>query len=125
ARGGASLAPSAGLAMDPAARAERALAAAQASFQAGAFEAALGLLGTAEAGPLDEFQRARVDLARGQIAFASGHGSDAASRLLLNAARRLEPLDLGLARETYLIASGAGGLARHLGGGARRPARGR
>ena len=57
---------------DPARRADRALAAAQASFQAGAFDAALGLLATAEAGPLDEFQRARVELLRGQVAFASG-----------------------------------------------------
>ena len=57
---------------DPARRADRALAAAQASLQAGAFDAALGLLATAEAGPLDEFQRARVDLLRGHVAFASG-----------------------------------------------------
>ena len=47
---------------DPARRADRALAAAHASLQAGAFDPALGLLATAEAGPLDEFQRARVDL---------------------------------------------------------------
>src|SRR5215469_2674040 len=98
-------------------QAERALAAALVSFQAGAFETALQLVAAAEAGPLDEFQRARVDLVRGQIAFASGRGSDAASRLLLNAARRLEPFDLGLARETYLIAWGAGVIAGLLGGG--------
>src|SRR5215469_11653525 len=95
----------------------RAQAAALVSFQAGAFETALQLVAAAEAGPLDEFQRARVDLVRGQIAFASGRGSDAASRLLLNAARRLEPFDLGLARETYLIAWGAGVIAGLLGGG--------
>ena len=62
---------------DPARRAERALAAAQASLQAGAFDPALGLLATAEAGPLDEFERARVDLLRGHVAFASGLGRDA------------------------------------------------
>ena len=50
---------------DPARRADRALAAAQASLQAGEFDAALGLVATAEAGPLDEFQRALVDLLRG------------------------------------------------------------
>jgi DNA-binding CsgD family transcriptional regulator len=94
------------LTVDPARRAERTLAAAQASFQAGAFEAALALLATAETGALDEFQRARVDLVRGQIAFASGLSSDAPP-LLLKAARRLEPIDLGLARETYLTAWGA------------------
>ena len=98
------------LTADPARRAERALAAAQASLQAGAFDAALGLLATAEAGPLDEFQRARVDLLRAHIAFASGLGSDAPP-LLLKAARRLEPFDLELARETYLVAWGAAGFA--------------
>ena len=56
---------------EPARRAERALAAAQAKHQAGAFDAALGLLAIAEAGPLDELQRAQVDLLRAQIAFAS------------------------------------------------------
>jgi len=94
------------LTADPARQAGRALTAAQASFQAGAFEAALGLVTTAEAGPLDEFQRARVDLLRGQLAFASGLASDGPP-LLLKAARRLEPFDLGYARETYLVAWGA------------------
>jgi DNA-binding CsgD family transcriptional regulator len=84
-------------------RAERALAAAHAKYQAGAFDAALGLLAAAEAGPLDELQRARSDLLRGQIAFASSRGSDAPP-LLLKAARRFEPLDQRLARETYLQA---------------------
>jgi DNA-binding NarL/FixJ family response regulator len=91
---------------EPAQRSERALAAAQVSLQAGAFDAALGLLATAEAGPLDEFQSARVDLLRGEVAFASGFVSEAAS-LLLKAARRFELLDLDLARETYLDAWGA------------------
>ena len=103
------------LTADPARRAERTLAAAQANFQAGAFDAALGLLATAEAGPLDEFQRARADLVRGHVAFASGLGSDAPP-LLLKAARRLEPFDLELARETYLTAWRAAGMAGHLAG---------
>jgi DNA-binding CsgD family transcriptional regulator len=94
------------LTVDPARRAERALAAAQATLQAGAFEAALGLLATAEAGPLDEFQRARVELMRGHVAFASGLLGDAPA-LLLKAGRRLEPFDLELARRTYLTAWGA------------------
>jgi ATP/maltotriose-dependent transcriptional regulator MalT len=101
---------SAELTVDPARRAERALAAARAIFQAGAFEAALGLVATAEAGPLDEFQRAWVDLVRGQLAFASGLASNAPP-LLLKAARRLELIDLGLARETYLTAWGAASVA--------------
>jgi DNA-binding CsgD family transcriptional regulator len=104
------------LTVDPARRAERTLAAAQASLQAGAFDAALGLLATAEIGALDEFQRARVDLVRGKVAFASGRSGDA-PHLLLNAARRLEPFDLELARETYLTAWGAAVTAGHLAGG--------
>jgi DNA-binding CsgD family transcriptional regulator len=102
--------------VDPARRAERALAAAQASSQAGAFEMALGLLATAETGPLDELQNAWVDLLRGQIAFASGMGSDAAP-LMLQAARRFELFDLDLARETYLDAYQAAQIAGHLAGG--------
>ena len=43
---------------EPAPRSERALAAAQASLQAGAFEAAAELLNIAAAGPLDELQQA-------------------------------------------------------------------
>jgi DNA-binding CsgD family transcriptional regulator len=91
------------LTVDPARLVERTLAAAQASMQAGALDKARGLLVMTEAWPLDELQGARVDLLRGQIAFASGMGSDAPP-LLLKAARRLEPLDLDLARETYVDA---------------------
>jgi DNA-binding CsgD family transcriptional regulator len=99
---------------DPARRADRALAAAQAKIQAGVFDAAVKLLGMAEAAPLDELQRARVDLLRAQLAFAANRGSDAPP-LLLRAAKRLEPIDADLARETYLDALNAalfaGGLA--------------
>ena len=91
------------LTVDPAHLVQRTLAAAQASMQACALGKARGLLVMTEAWPLDELQGARVDLLRGQIAFASGMGSDAPP-LLLSAARRLEPLDLDLARETYLDA---------------------
>jgi DNA-binding CsgD family transcriptional regulator len=94
------------LTQDSARRTNRALAAAQANLHAGAFDAALGLLPAAEAGARDELQRARAELLRGQIAFASSVGSDAPP-LLLRAAKRLEPLDLELARETYLDAWGA------------------
>jgi DNA-binding CsgD family transcriptional regulator len=91
------------LTADPARYTERILAAAQASLQAGAFGKALELLATAEAGALDEFASARVDLLRGQIILASGLAADAPS-LLLKAAKQLEPHDRGLARETYLSA---------------------
>jgi DNA-binding CsgD family transcriptional regulator len=95
---------------DPARRGHRALDAAEASFQAGAFDAALGQAATAEAGAPDEFQRTRVDLLRAHVAFGAGLWTDALP-LLLKAARRLEAFDLDLARETYLIAWGAAGLA--------------
>ena len=108
ARGGAAAAAAflqraVALSVDSRLRAERALAAAESTFQAGAFDAALQLVATAEDGPLDESQRARVDLLRGQIAFASGL-SDDAPQLLLKAARRLERVDVDFARQTYLIA---------------------
>jgi DNA-binding CsgD family transcriptional regulator len=98
------------LTKDPARRSVRALTAAQASLQAGEFDTALGLAATAEAGPLDEFQRALVDLLRAQVAFGLGVWSDAPP-LLLKAARRVASFDLDLARETYLTAWGAAGLA--------------
>ncbi len=91
------------LTRDPERRADRALAAAQASLEAGAFETALGLVAAAEVGSLDELQRARVDLLRAEAAYAQSRGSDAPP-LLLRAAKTLEPLDLKLARETYLDA---------------------
>jgi DNA-binding CsgD family transcriptional regulator len=103
------------LTADPARHADRVLAAAQASMQAGAFGKALALLTTAEAGPLEEFASARVDLLRGQIAFAMGQGSDAPP-LLLKAAKRLEPLNRDLARDTYLSAWMAAAFAGHFAG---------
>jgi DNA-binding CsgD family transcriptional regulator len=87
-------------------RAQRALAAAQAKFRAGALDDTLGLLDTAQAGVLGDVERARAELLRAQTAFVSSHGSDA-SLLLLDAARQLVPLDPTLARETYLEALSA------------------
>ncbi len=91
---------------EPARRAGRALAAAQAKYQAGAPDAALRLLAMAQAGPLDELGRARVELLRAQLAADLGRGRDAPG-LLLKAAKRLEPLHLGLARDAYRDAFGA------------------
>ena len=88
---------------DPARRGERLLAAARAKRDAGALDAALGLLVAVEAGPRDALQSAEVDHLRGQIALEQQRGSDAAW-LLLSAARRLEPLNAELARETHLEA---------------------
>jgi DNA-binding CsgD family transcriptional regulator len=98
---------------DPARRAGRALAAANTKFQAGAFGAAQDLVAVAEVGPLSEFEQARVDLLRAQLAFVANRGGDA-PLLLVKAARRLEPIDTGLARATYLDALTASTLAGRL-----------
>jgi DNA-binding CsgD family transcriptional regulator len=89
------------LTRDPARRSRRALTAAKAKHLAGAHETARELLTVAEAGPLDELQHGHADLLRGQIAATASRGNGAPS-LLLAAARRLEPLDVATARETYL-----------------------
>jgi DNA-binding CsgD family transcriptional regulator len=101
---------------EPGNRARRALDAAQAKLQAGAFDSARALLAMAEEGPEDAFRRARIDLVRAQIAFASSHGGEAAS-LLLAAAQSFERLDIGSARATYLEAFEAAMFAGRLAGG--------
>jgi DNA-binding CsgD family transcriptional regulator len=88
---------------EPGRRAQRALAAAQAKQRAGAPDAALALLRAAEEGPLDELQRAQVDVVRAKTAFSLGHSRDAPS-LLLAAAAQLAPLTPRFARDTYLDA---------------------
>ena len=105
----------AGLTPDPARRADRALAAAAAKVRAGMFDAARELLGKAAAGPAGEATagpaagpageagRARADLVRAQLAFASNRGREAPG-LLLRAAGQLAGTDAGLARATYLDA---------------------
>ena len=94
---------SAALTAAPGRRAERALAAAHGHLHAGAFDTALGLAAEAEAAAGDDLQRARVEQLRGQIDRASNSGREAPVRLL-RAAKRLESLDVRLARDTYLDA---------------------
>jgi DNA-binding CsgD family transcriptional regulator len=84
----------------PAGRGGRAIEAGFAQLEAGAFEIAGTLADLASNGPLDDLQRARVDLLRAQLAFGSSWGNEALP-LLLAAARRLESVDVRLARETY------------------------
>lgn len=111
------------LTADPALRAARALAAAQAKRDAAAPGAAYELLAIAELGPLTKLQRAQVDRLRAQMQFARSRGggpgvpplSDAVQKLLA-AARDLEKLDDGLAHETYLEALAAAMYAGRLGG---------
>ena len=87
----------------PGERASRALAAAEAKYAAGDFEAVQALLAVADVGPLSELGRAHVQWMRARVAFALRRGSDAPP-LLLQAARRLQALDEDLARQTYLEA---------------------
>jgi DNA-binding CsgD family transcriptional regulator len=88
---------------EPAIRTRRALAAGQAHLDSGSLEGALDALAVADAALLTERHRVEADLLRAQIAFASSRGTDAPP-LLLDAARRLERLDVKRARETYLDA---------------------
>jgi DNA-binding CsgD family transcriptional regulator len=94
---------SAAVSVDTDRRTDRALAGAQASILAGDVDTTLGLLATAEAGALDELQAARVERCRAEVALSQGHGDDATLRLL-QTARKLEPLDPRLSRDTYLDA---------------------
>jgi DNA-binding CsgD family transcriptional regulator len=108
---------------EPGRRAQRLLAAAWASRDSGALDAALGLLVVVEATPLDALLTAEIERLRGLIAFDQHRGGDAAW-LLLRAARRLGPLDAALARETHLEAIWAAISAGDLGrpGGVREAA---
>ncbi|WP_432947951.1 helix-turn-helix transcriptional regulator [Kribbella sp. CA-253562] len=90
---------------NPATKAARALAAAHASLRAGAFEDALKLLVVADDWSADDLHQAMVELTRAQISFVSGRSE--AVQMLLDAARRLEPLAPGLARDTYIDAISA------------------
>jgi DNA-binding CsgD family transcriptional regulator len=104
------------LTLDPGVRTRRALAAARDKQLAGAPEDALSLLEVAGAGPLDELERAMLQRLHGQIALDLRRAEDAVP-LLLDAARRLESLDPGLARETYAEALRAASVAGRLGSG--------
>ena len=127
-RGGLSAAAAFGeraalLTPDPVRRAQRMLAAAQAKRDAGALDAALGLLVAAGAGPPDPLRAAQAEHLRGQIALDQQRGT-AAPRLLLGAARLLDPLNASLAREAHLEALAVAMWAGHLGrpGGVREAA---
>jgi DNA-binding CsgD family transcriptional regulator len=91
---------------DPLRRAERELAAAWHKRDGGALDAALALLAEVDAGPADPLRSAEVQHLRGQIAFDQRRGQEAA-HLLYTAAQHFEPLDVDLARETYLDALAA------------------
>jgi DNA-binding CsgD family transcriptional regulator len=94
---------SAELTVEPGHRAERILAAVRAKRDAGAFEAALGLLVALATAQLGSYSTAEAEHLRGQIALEQQRGGDAAG-LLLSGARRLTPLNPPLAREAHLEA---------------------
>ena len=95
------------LSPEAAARAGRALEAAEAKYLAGSAEDALRLAVVAERGPINEFQRARIAALRGRVATMQRRAGDAPP-LLLDAARGLERFDRGVARDTYRDAFIAG-----------------
>jgi DNA-binding CsgD family transcriptional regulator len=106
----------AALTPDPGRRASRALAAARANQLAGAPEAASRLLASAADRPLDERGQALAQQLRGRIALHLSRSGEAAA-LLLDAARRLDSLDPGLARDVHLEALYAATVAGRLGPG--------
>jgi DNA-binding CsgD family transcriptional regulator len=91
---------------DPAVRVERALTAAQAKLDVADFASASTLVAAAGLGPLDALQQGRLERLRAQIVFATRRGADAPA-LLYAAARRLETVDVALARETCIEALSA------------------
>jgi hypothetical protein len=103
------------LTLDSGCRAERAVAAAEASYLAGAGDDALRLAAVAEPGPLNEFHHVRLDVLRGRVATMQRRPRDAPP-LLLAAARRLELFDRRAARDTYRDAFIAASLVGRLGG---------
>ena len=103
------------LTIDPARRATRAIAAAEAKFLAGSRDDALRLVGLAAGGHLDEVQLARVDVLRGRLATSQRRVLDALP-LLLGAAQRIERFNSGLARDAYRDALIAAVYAGRFGG---------
>jgi DNA-binding CsgD family transcriptional regulator len=91
---------------DPQRRVFRALAAAELALISGAPEAALGELALAESHDLNDAQGALAELLRAVITFTLYRGKDG-PELLLKAAKRIEPFNVRLARDTYLDAFSA------------------
>ena len=96
-------------------RAQRELRAANAKLLAGSPDAAVKLLAAAVSGPLDDRDRALAQLLEAQIAIDQRRVNECGP-LLLEAARRLEPIDSTLARDTYTEALHAARIAGRLGG---------
>jgi DNA-binding CsgD family transcriptional regulator len=95
---------------EPAHRSRRALAAARAKREAGALDAARRLLAMAQVGPLDELGQAQAELLGAELTARPGRWVRQ-----LDAARRMEPLDAGLARDAYRESFTAAAAAGRLG----------
>jgi DNA-binding CsgD family transcriptional regulator len=105
----------AALSPDPSVRARRALEAAAAKELAGAPQAASTLLTAALDGPLDERESALAQRLKGQIALDRMRLGEAVPTLL-EAAGRLESIEPGAARDTYLEAIRSAQIAGRMAG---------
>jgi DNA-binding CsgD family transcriptional regulator len=115
---GAFLERAASLTADPRQRSRWALEAAAAKELAGEPRSALTLLASAAAGPLDELDGAMRERLHGRILLDLSRSAEALPHLV-DAARRLEPIDAGLARDTHLEALRAALYAGRFGPGTR------
>lgn len=118
-RGGAAAAAAfleraASLTPDSADRVDRLLAAAEASYEAGAAHTTVQLLDEARGEPFSPLQEALVSRLRARAAYAI-HRDISSTRLLLAAAQQLEPHDAVLARDTYIEALAAAQYGGRLG----------
>jgi DNA-binding CsgD family transcriptional regulator len=111
---GAILERAAALTADPGLRARRALEAASTKQLAGDPQPALTLLAAASAGPLGEVDRAMLRRLQGHILLDMRRAAEALP-VLVDAAKQLEPIDPGLARDTHLEAVRAANVAARLG----------
>jgi DNA-binding CsgD family transcriptional regulator len=91
---------------DRSVRAQRAVLAANALHEAGASAAALRSLAVAESGPLDDAEKARLNLYRAMISFDMTHAGRATVQMV-DAAVALAPTNPAMSRETYLVALNA------------------
>lgn len=110
-RGGAAAAAAfltraASLTPEPTDRIDRLLAAADATYEAGAAQETLRLVDEVRDEPLSALQLALISRLRARAAYAI-HRDSSSTRLLLDAAQQLEPHDTALARDTYIEALAA------------------
>jgi len=95
------------LTSDSGRRARLTIASAESKYDAGALQQAAALLDDLEVASLDDADRAHLDLIRARILFTA-RGSGETVVLMAAAARRLEAVNVDLARATYLHAFSAG-----------------